>query len=68
MNSAKFNFHRTFPSTSKNPRRLGGVGANIAPIRARIIEGSRTKDGNVGLAFGGIRHRIVSSCRAKRLK
>jgi hypothetical protein len=41
---------------------LGGVGANIALIRARIIDGSRTKDANVGLAFGGVRHRIVGSC------
>jgi hypothetical protein len=59
MNSAKFNFHRRFRSTGKNPRPLGGVGANIAPIRARIIDGTRTKDGNLGLAFGGIRRRIV---------
>jgi len=67
MNSVRFNFHRRFRSIAKNPRPWVVWALNIALIRARIIDGSRTKDGNVGLAFGGIRHRIVGSCREKRL-
>jgi len=34
---------------------------------SRIIDGSRSKNGNLGLAFVGIRHRIVGSCREKHL-
>jgi hypothetical protein len=36
-------------------------------VRARIIDGSRSKNGNLGLAFGGIRHRIVGSLRKEHL-
>jgi len=37
-------------------------------VRARIIDGSRSKNGNLGLASGGIRHRIVGSLRKEHLK
>ena len=45
----------------------GWVGRYIAPIQARIIDGSRSKNGNLGLASGRIRPRIVGSCREKHL-
>jgi len=47
----------------------GAVMPRLCPseVRARIIDGSRSKNGNLDLAFGGIRNRIVGSCREKRL-
>ena len=45
------------PSRVCVPRRFG----------QGVIDGSRSKNGNLGLAFGGIRHRIVGSCREKHL-
>ena len=36
-------------------------------VRARIIDGSRSKNGNLGLASGGIRPRIVGCLRKEHL-
>jgi hypothetical protein len=52
------------PTSSEPPKDLRQP---LTEVRARIIDRSRSKNGILGLAFGGIRHRIVGSCREKHL-